>query len=80
MQAAEVFLFDRIRSAAPNCPPLHSLDEHTELRALGIDSMELVGLLIDLEQRFDLDLAAMHQHLHRGCTLGSLRTMCCGTT
>jgi acyl carrier protein len=48
----------------------------TPLAALGVDSMTLVSLLVELEECLLLDLEMASSHLVRNCTYGGLLGIC----
>jgi len=54
-------------------------DADRPLIDLGFDSMALIGLFIEMEDEFDLSVAAMASCLHSGCTLADVLTLCGAT-
>lgn len=54
-----------------------ALDPHTPLALLGIDSIEIVSLIVDLEDELDLELPEQAITPETFATLGTLWDMLC---
>ena len=78
MEPAQTLVYQVIESIVPQPVQLARLPQDVRLNVLGFDSMALVSLLVELEDKLGLSMEQLTRCLHRACTLGALLQICCG--
>ncbi|WP_036605517.1 acyl carrier protein [Paenibacillus assamensis] len=58
MQKQEIvqFLMERVKAMSTKPQAVETMTEATEISALGIDSVTLINLVVEIEQKFDIFL------------------------
>jgi acyl carrier protein len=70
-QLTQAFVLELVRRAMPAAEPQKSMGADDSLHELGLGSLKLLSLILDLEERFQLPAAA----LERLCSRPTLATV-----